>query len=84
MLGDCKLALRVVVLCLLAQTCLIHTQAQDDLTAVPNRPTVSNPAQPVQPGVLETEWGVDAAESHQDINGLKVWRHKELGIAPDE
>src|SRR5437879_13823392 len=45
-------------------------QAQDELTAVPNRPTVSNPAQPVQPGVLETEWGVDAAESHQDINGL--------------
>jgi len=44
--------------------------AQDDLTAVPNRPTVSTTAQPVQPGVLETEWGVDAAGSHQDINGL--------------
>ena len=44
--------------------------AQDELTAVPNRPTVSTPAQPVQPGVLETEWGVDAAASHQDINGL--------------
>ena len=70
MLGDCKFALRVVVLCLLARTCLIQARAQDDLTAVPNRPTVSNPAQPVQPGVLETEWGVDAAESHQDINGL--------------
>jgi hypothetical protein len=24
----------------------------------------------VQPGVLETEWGVDAASSHQDINAL--------------
>lgn len=45
-------------------------QAQDALTAVPNRPTVSTPAQPVQPGVLETEWGVDAAASQQDINGL--------------
>jgi len=45
-------------------------QAQDELTAVPNRPTVSTPAQPVQPGVLETEWGIDAAASHQDINGL--------------
>ena len=44
--------------------------AQDDLVAVPNRPTVSTTAQPVQPGVLETEWGVDAAGSHQDINGL--------------
>jgi hypothetical protein len=44
--------------------------AQDNLTAVPNRPTVSTTAQPVQPGVLETEWGVDAANSHQDINGL--------------
>ena len=43
---------------------------QNDLTAVPNRPTVSTPAQPVQPGVLETEWGVDAASSHQDVNGL--------------
>jgi hypothetical protein len=37
---------------------------------VPNRPTVSTTAQPVQPGVLETEWGVDAATTHQDINGL--------------
>lgn len=45
-------------------------RAQDDLTAVPNRRTVSTPAQPIQPGVLETEWGVDAAASHQDINGL--------------
>ena len=44
--------------------------AQNELTAVPNRPTVSTPAQPVQPGVLETEWGVDVAASQQDINGL--------------
>lgn len=44
--------------------------AQDELTAVPNRPTVSTPAQPVQPGVLETEWGLDASGSEQDINGL--------------
>jgi hypothetical protein len=44
--------------------------AQDEITAVPNRPTVSTPAQPVQLGVLETEWGVDAASSHQDLNGL--------------
>ena len=44
--------------------------SQDELTAVPNRPTVSTPAQPVQPGVLETEWGMDASGSEQDINGL--------------
>jgi hypothetical protein len=44
--------------------------AQDELIAVPNRPTVSTPAQPVQRGVLETEWGVDAASSYQDLNGL--------------
>lgn len=44
--------------------------AQGDLIVVPNRPTVSTTAQPVQAGVLETEWGVDAASSHQDINGL--------------
>src|SRR5216117_2014769 len=44
--------------------------AQDEPTAVPNRPTVSTPARPVQPGVLEAEWGIDAAASHRDINGL--------------
>ena len=44
--------------------------AQDEIVAVPNRPTVSTTAQPVQRGVLETEWGVDAASSHQDVNGL--------------
>ena len=51
--------------------CAAHSAfAQDDIIAVPNRPTVSTTAQPVQLGVLETEWGVDAASSHQDINGL--------------
>lgn len=48
----------------------ISALAQNDITAVPNRPTVSTTAQPVQLGVLETEWGVDAASSHQDLNGL--------------
>ena len=51
-------------------TCSIPAFTQDDITAVPNRPTVSTTAQPVQLGVLETEWGVDAASSHQDLNGL--------------
>jgi hypothetical protein len=58
----------IVSLLLLAFSRAMH--AQGELAAVPNRPTVSTPAQPVQPGVLETEWGVDAAASHQDINGL--------------
>lgn len=65
------------VQCAVLLGCLVLLQAaskllcaQDELTAVPNRPTVSTTAQPVQPGVLETEWGVDAASSHQDINGL--------------
>ena len=48
----------------------LQSMAQNDITAVPNRPTVSTPAQPVQVGVVETEWGVDAASSHQDVNGL--------------
>jgi hypothetical protein len=59
-----------VTLSLLVLAFSHRMQAQDGLTAVPNRPTVSTPAQPVQPGVLETEWGIDAAASHQDINGL--------------
>ena len=48
----------------------VGARAEDEIVAVPNRPTVSTTAQPVQPGILETEWGVDAASSHQDINGL--------------
>src|SRR5260370_15746180 len=44
--------------------------AQDELTAVPNRPTVATPTQPVQPAVLETQWCLDASGSEQDINGL--------------
>jgi Putative MetA-pathway of phenol degradation len=58
--------LGVIVLISLSSNLL----GQDELTAVSNRPTVSTPAQPVQPGVLETEWGLNAAASHQDINGL--------------
>jgi hypothetical protein len=48
----------------------LFAQDEDELVAVPNRPTVSTTAQPVQPGVLETEWGINAAASHQDIDGL--------------
>lgn len=60
--------------------------AQDEITAVPNRPTISTPAQPVQPGVLETEWGLDASGSEQDINGLLkfgVSKNFELRVTND-
>lgn len=58
-----------LLLILLLSSCGI-VLAQDEITAVPNRPTVSTPAEPVQTGVLETEWGLDASGSEQDINGL--------------
>lgn len=58
------------ILCLTLLLVSAIARAQDDITAVPNRPTVSTTAEPVQRGVLETEWGVDAAASHQDVNGL--------------
>jgi hypothetical protein len=55
----------------LASLILLHITAfAEDLVAVPNRPTISTTAQPVQPGVLETEFGLDAASSRQDINAL--------------
>lgn len=78
-------ATRLLILVLLLLSCgFVFTQ--DELTAVPNRPTVSTPAQPVDPGVLETEWGVDAAASQQDINGLMkfgVIKNLELRVTND-
>ena len=44
-----------------------------DLTAVPNRPTFASTAEMVQLGVFEIEYGVEAAQSHQNINGLLKW-----------
>ncbi|HUI75317.1 MAG TPA: transporter [Candidatus Acidoferrum sp.] len=40
------------------------------LTAVPNRPTFSTTAEAVQRGVFEIEYGFEAADGHQNINGL--------------
>ena len=42
----------------------------DQIAAVPNRPTFSTTAESVQPGVFEIEYGMEAAEGHQNINGL--------------
>src|SRR5690242_790690 len=44
-----------------------------DITAVPNRPTFASTAEMVQPGVFEIEYGLEAADSHQNINGLLKW-----------
>jgi hypothetical protein len=44
--------------------------AVNQITAVPNRPTLSTSAESVQPGVFEIEYGVEAGDGHQNINGL--------------
>jgi hypothetical protein len=44
--------------------------ALDQITAVPNRPTFSTTAESVQSGVFEIEYGMEAAEGHENINGL--------------
>src|SRR5215467_404903 len=53
-------------------------QPQQDTTsgaiaAVPNRPTFASTAEMVQPGVFEIEYGLEAADAHQNINGLLKW-----------
>jgi hypothetical protein len=47
-----------------------QSQSADEITAVPNRPTFSTTAEAVQRGVLEVEYGLEAADGHQNINGL--------------
>jgi hypothetical protein len=50
-------------------------QEQDfaEITAVPNRPTLASTAEMVQLGVFEIEYGLEAADGHQNINGLLKW-----------
>jgi hypothetical protein len=45
-------------------------QGDSTITAVPNRPTFSTSAETVQSGVFEIEYGFEAADGHQNINGL--------------
>ena len=40
------------------------------MVAVPNRPTFSTTAEAVQKGVFEIEFGLEAADGHQNLNGL--------------
>ena len=48
-------------------------QSSSGITAVPNRPTFASTAETVQRGVLEVEYGFEAAKGHQNINGLWKW-----------
>jgi hypothetical protein len=45
----------------------------DGISAVPNRPTLASTAEMVPLGVFEIEYGFEAADSHQNINGLLKW-----------
>ncbi len=56
----------------------------DEIIAVPNRPTFSTTAESVQRGVLEVEYGLEAADGHQNINGLikfGIFKNLELRFA---
>jgi hypothetical protein len=61
-----------------------QNQSTDEITAVPNRPTFSTTAEVVERGVLEVEYGMEAAEGHQNINGLikfGIFKNLELRFA---
>src|SRR5207248_2193005 len=61
----------------LAQSSALDAQegqrVQDEILAVPNRPTFASTAEMVQLGVFEVEYGFEAAKGHQNINGLLKW-----------
>lgn len=72
----------------LTQSAPLHAQAaqtaQDELVAVPNRPTFATTAEAVQRGVLEIEYGFEAADGHQNMNGLLkfgLFKNLELRLA---
>lgn len=47
-----------------------QNQSGNEIIAVPNRPTFATTAEAVQRGVLEVEYGMEAVDGHQNINGL--------------
>lgn len=53
-----------------ALACAQQSASNNVITAVPNRPTVSNPADTSQRGVLEIEEGIAAAPKLQQLQGL--------------
>ena len=72
----------------LTQAAPLHAQAaqsaQDELVAVPNRPTFATTAEAVQRGVLEIEYGFEVADGHQNMNGLLkfgLFKNLELRLA---
>ena len=83
---SCALALFLVGC--LTQVASLHAQAaqstQDELVAVPNRPTFATTAEAVQRGVLEIEYGFEVADGHQNMNGLLkfgLFKNLELRLA---
>lgn len=64
-----KLTSALVLLWSAATACLAQ-QPLIDLTATPNRPTVTNTAETTQFGVLEIEFGISAATRQQALQGL--------------
>ena len=64
-----KLTAALLVLWLTAVDCCPQQQPVD-LTATPNRPTVTNTAETTQFGVLELEFGISAATQQQSLQGL--------------
>ena len=63
-LGPCSLPAQM------SQSNQAQPQSQDEIAAVPNRPTFATTAEAVQRGVFEIEYGLEAAQGHQNINGL--------------
>jgi len=64
-----KLAAALLLLWLTAVECRAQ-QPPLELTATPNRPTVTNTAETTQFGVLEMEFGISSAAQQQSIQGL--------------
>src|SRR5262245_40884347 len=59
---------------------------QDELVAVPNRPTFASTAEAIRPGVFEIEYGMEAASKHQNINGVLkfgLFKNMELWFTND-
>lgn len=50
-----------------------NSQVANEITAVPNRPTFATTAEMVRLGVFEIEYGFEATDGHQNINGLLKW-----------
>ena len=76
------------LLACLTQSAALHAQAgqtaQEEIAVVPNRPTFATTAEAVQRGVLEIEYGFEAADGHQNMNGLLkfgLFKNLELRLA---